>query len=105
MLSNYEKVYRIVLPRLREKAARFMAKEGGKTQEEIASLLGVTQAAVSKYLSSNGMVKGKTTVVIDGRKVKKMVSSAIHGKDREAQKQMCSICQDNVKFECRLIVK
>ncbi len=104
MLSNYEKVYKIILPRLRERAARMMANERGRTQEDIARLLGVTQAAVSKYLNGNPDLKGNG-IVIKGDKLNEMVKSITDGREKEAQKRMCSICQDNVKFECRLIVK
>lgn len=105
MLSNYEKVYKIILPKLRESSAKILATNYGKTQEEIASLLGVTQAAVSKYLNPNKVERKSTGIVIRRSKLKKMVEGVVSRNDSKAQRHMCSICQDNVNFKCRLIVK
>ncbi len=105
MTSNYENVYKVILPRLRERAARMMAEDKKMMQGKIPALLGVTQAAVSKYLKDDGDDDKGRGVVIKSEKLEEMVESILNGHDKDAQRCMCSICQDNVKFGCRLIVK
>jgi len=50
-VSAFEIVSRYVLPSLKRRLAEIMLKEYGFTQKEIARILGVSEAAVSRYIS------------------------------------------------------
>lgn len=98
MLSNYEKVYKKVLPAVRQAAAKRMMLEG-ITQQRAASLLGITQAGISKALSRQSV-----NIKMDQKHMDALTRGLIENKDHDAQRAICSICQDNVKFKCTLMV-
>jgi len=50
-VSAFEIASRYVLPSLKRRLAEIMLKEYGFTQKEIARILGVSEAAVSRYIS------------------------------------------------------
>jgi predicted transcriptional regulator len=60
-----------VIPALRSMLARELMSHGGLSQTQVASLLGVTQAAVSNYLSGN---RGREIRYLDDPRVKVRVS-------------------------------
>src|SRR5271157_5581706 len=97
-LEDYDKVLKKFMPAFKSSAANVMVKEYGMTQQRAAVLLGVTQAAISKYINKN--MKKHDDVKIDAKSVKAFVER-ISAKDlKGSQKLMCKMCQDNVRFEC-----
>jgi len=50
-VSAFEIASRYVLPSLKRRLAEIMLKEYGFTQKEIARILGVSEAAISRYIS------------------------------------------------------
>jgi predicted transcriptional regulator len=100
-LEDYDKVLKRFMPAFRSSAARIMAKEYGMTQQRSAVLLGVTQAAISKYINEGQ--KRYPDVKIDAKAVKAFVEK-VNAKDlKGGQRLMCKMCQDNVKFDCALM--
>ncbi len=57
MKTPCELVVRTVLPTVRASIARELVKEHGMKQKEAARILGITDAAVSQYLSDKRAVK------------------------------------------------
>ncbi len=97
-LKDYDKVLKKFMPAFKSSAANVMAKEYGMTQQRAAVLLGVTQAAISKYINEGQ--KRYPDMKINSRIVKEFVKR-VNVKDMEGgQKLMCKMCQDNVKFDC-----
>src|SRR6267143_655891 len=68
MISEYERVMKRFMPAFRSSAAKIMINEYGIKQERAASMLGTTQAAVSKYISvdEKEIIKGVSLKVKQG---------------------------------------
>lgn len=97
-LEDYDKVLKRFMPAFKSSAANIMAREYGMTQQRAAVLLGVTQAAISKYINEGQ--KQYPDVKIDKRAVKAFVER-LNVKDlKGGQRLMCKMCQDNFKFDC-----
>jgi LSD1 subclass zinc finger protein len=100
--SNYDRVRREVFPLVRADAARLMAVRYGIRQQRIAQMLGVTQAAVSKYISGKTMPSGQR---MDKEKLDAYVRRLLSGDSEGAQRYKCALCQSEVKFDCGIMVK
>lgn len=103
MLTNYERVMKRFLPAFRLKAAQMMVNDYKTTQQQAAAILGTTQAAISKYLDQNS--EKYNEIKIDAQSLRNFVETAKGKNDEGAQKIMCSICQNNKKFDCTFMVK
>jgi predicted transcriptional regulator len=100
--ENYDKVLKRFMPAFKSSAANVMTKEYGMTQQCAAVLLGVTQAAISKYINARG--NEHPDVKIDEKVVKAFVER-VKAKDlKGGQRLICKMCQDNVKFDCAFMV-
>jgi len=98
MTKKYEIAYGMIIPEFKRAVAKEMYSRYNMTQVEIAKRLGVTQAAVSKYLSSR-----KATV--KSEEVTNFIEASIKG-DRNAMKDsLCRACQTESKFGCAFIFK
>ncbi len=103
--TDYENVVYTLMPYFRAKASEMLSNEYGMKQSRIASMLDITQAAVSKYLSS--AAAGRRDIHIDGEEayVRRFIESKLAGDSESAQKSLCKLCQTYKKFSCNLIVK
>jgi predicted transcriptional regulator len=68
IVTPCENASRYALPALRANVAKLLARNN-YTQKNIANILGVTQPAVSKYLSNR--FDGKLKFIVDNKTVKK----------------------------------
>jgi predicted transcriptional regulator len=103
--TDYEDAIYTLMPYFRARASAIMSSEYGITQSSIASMLGITQAAVSKYLSGRGGA-GKGLNMKDADKyIYRFIDSKISGDDKAAQKSLCTLCQAYKKFSCNLVVR
>lgn len=103
MLTNYERVIKKFIPAFRLKAAQVMVREYGVKQQDAAQMLGTTQAAISKYLNMDA--EKYNDVRIERSAVVTFVEKMISQSEKEGQKVMCRVCQENKKFDCAFIVK
>lgn len=105
--TDYEDAIYTLVPYFRARASEIMSKEYGTRQGAIASMLGITQAAVSKYLSKPVNAGSSKELHIEGEDayVRKFISSKMAGDDKSAQKALCGLCQAYRKFACNLSVK
>ncbi|RLI09618.1 transcriptional regulator [Candidatus Bathyarchaeota archaeon] len=91
-----EIIVRRVLPALRALIARELVEKHGLAQSKVASLLGVTQASVSHYLSAKrGKLVGLRIDVDELRAVAKEVADGVAGGTmgpEEVSKAMCQLC-------------
>ncbi len=100
VLEDYDKMLRKVMPAFKSRAANVMIKEQGMTQQQTATLLGVTQAAISKYIKDGE--KHYSGVKMDRKAVKEFIA-LLKAKDTEGSRRlMCKMCQDNAKLDCVL---
>jgi predicted transcriptional regulator len=99
--SKYDIAHNITVPSIRRAAARRMWLQMRMKQRDIASLLNVTQASVSKYMHSS-----KKSVKIDQKQIDYYVSALLeNNSSKTAHDVMCEICQNKNGFECAFIVK
>lgn len=103
MMTDYERVAKNFIPAFRLKAAKIMLKEYGIKQQQAAVILGTTQAAISKYLNEKS--DKYKSVSIDPGSVREFVERMKENNEHEGQKIMCTVCQNNKKFDCAFIVK
>ena len=100
--TNYDRVLKEITPLIKASAARMMVNEYKLKQQRIAQLLGITQAAVSKYVNSDAKNAGRK---LDSNVVKGFVDGLLHGDKLGAQRYKCMLCQAYETFDCSLIVK
>ena len=98
MPTNYEIAYGRVIPEFRRAVAREMSSHYHMTQTEIAGRLGITQAAVSKYLSSRKAAKSSNEVV-------KFIEASIKGNHDASRGALCRACQAERKFDCAFMFR
>lgn len=103
MLTNYERVIKKFMPAFRLNAAKMMINEYGIRQQQAADMLGITQAAISKYLREDS--NKYDDIKIDRGLLVEFVEHMQAANDKKGQKIMCGMCQDNKKFNCAFIVK
>lgn len=88
---------------IKASAAVMMVNEYKLKQQRVAELLGITQAAVSKYINGYVAVSGKK---LDADLVRGFVSNLVGGDKIGAQRYKCMLCQAYDKnFDCGLMVK
>ena len=101
-MTSYEDVMKKFMPAFRSSAAKMMVNDYGLRQQQVAKILGTTQAAISKYLKqqpkSNGMK-------IEQSQVKNYIEQMLKHHDHSGQKALCKMCQSNIKFDCAFMVK
>ena len=103
--TDYEDVAYTLMPYFRFQASKILSKEYGIKQSAIASMLGITQAAVSKYLSDHVNIDAGIYVEGADRYVHNFIKSKMAGDEKAAQKSLCMLCQAYKKFACNLMVK
>jgi len=98
------------IPAVRASTARKLSKNHNLTQVEIASKLGITQAAVSKYLSGKynkkikNLEKEKSIKVIS----KSVVDSILKNKPASIKfsEDLCKCCKGfSGKLTCEILIK
>lgn len=105
MLIPCETMIKQLLPAIRAGVTKELSKHG-LNQVEIASKLGVTQAAVSNYLSGNYAesikeIENKKVVKENSKKIAEIIS-----KDKSDKKQIikavCDSCREVLESECKI---
>lgn len=102
-LTSYITAYDYVVPAARASIAKSLVKRHNMSEKEAAKLLGVTQAAVSKYVSSKYSDRIKEIEVrIDQDTLESYVLKAIEGKGEQVGKGICQVCQRVNPFDCKI---
>lgn len=96
MKLNSDVVLKNFIPTIRVFVAKQLAKEHNFNQTEIAEMLGITQAAVSKYLSGN---YSSTIKVIEKEPKlihvsKKIVGKIVYTKKQQKMEDACDVCKN-----------
>ena len=96
----YENATREIVPAVRSYLAKELIKRG-LGEEKIASLLGVAQAAVSKYANDRYSEKVKKIERrIDKKIIDAYIDQIVLGKKEYANACICKICQSICAFDC-----
>lgn len=86
----------IILPSIRASATKIMTKKYKLTQQKIAALLGLTQAAVSKYINNKYSIKiKKIEDTLDKKTLSEFVKYKIKGQNKKAKQIICKFCKDS----------
>lgn len=79
------------LPAIRREFAKVMMNEYGLSQKEVAKKLGVTDAAISQYLSAKrGKIEIRDNKIL--KEVRKSAKRIIDGDAKTMVREICRIC-------------
>ena len=80
-----------ILPVIRKEFAKNLVKNHGFTQKKIATRLGITEAAVSRYISGKrGNIKISNDKIL--KEIKESVNQIAKGGKKITIKEICRIC-------------
>lgn len=86
----------IILPAIRASAIKIMANNYNLTQQKIALLLSLTQAAVSKYINNKYSTKIKKIESTFNKKIiNTFVEYKIKGQNKKAKQILCKLCKNS----------
>jgi len=103
LLTPCEKILKRYLPALKAGIAKELYERHDMNQVEIAKKLGLTQAAVSKYLSK-GVGKNKDAAAVNSQISKSSKKIAAHiASSRLSEDELCRIiCEECLKISNRV---
>ncbi len=98
MVIKCEKFVKDALPATRSMLARKMLYEKGMTQMQVASVLGVSQASISQYLSAkrgNAFLKQLSSDPLIKASIEELLTNLLDSKRSTDQKQeaFCEFCE------------
>jgi len=105
-MTIYEEAANEIIPALRSRLANALINKYNLKEEKVAELLGVAQAAISKYKTGKYSEKIKkiesklSDEFID--KYARILSES--GKDH-SEEVLCSLCQAYFSFKCKLTAR
>ncbi len=102
MINGYERASKEIVPAVRIVIAKELKIRYNMTESRIAEILGIAQAAVSKYLSGNySELVEDAADKVDMKSVDKYIQEIANGNQIELRKCMCTVCGNMNGFECR----
>ncbi len=101
MSSSYEIATRKIVPIVRSALVAELKTKYNKTEQEIARILGITQAAISKRINKTIEAPLKNEeLVIDKKIIEDYTKKIVEGTET-AQRCICSICNSINDFGCK----
>lgn len=104
MANEYSYVTKTFLPALKSRVAKLLYAEYNLKQQEIASLLDITQAEISKYISGKNSYS-KSRIKFDDTKLEELAKNIKNKNEYRAQKLICSICPKGSKSKCIIMIR
>ena len=105
MVNGYELASKEVVPAARLAIAKALKERYNLTESNIANILGVAQAAVSKYLNDKYSISVEEMYEkIDRSKIDAYIEKIAHGDELKLKQCICSICGTLNKFDCKFSV-
>lgn len=100
MESSYEIATRKIVPLVRSALVNELIYKYNKTEDEVANILGITQAAISKKIKNNELRKKlEGDINIDNGIIEDYAKKIIDGSET-AQRCICKICNSVNDFGC-----
>ena len=100
MPTMYESATNEIVPAIRSYIAKEL-KNHGMSEEKIAELLGVAQAAISKYVNEKYSEKVKEIESkIDASIINAYMAKMLNGEAVYVNACICKICQSLCAFDC-----
>jgi predicted transcriptional regulator len=101
MVNGYERASKEIVPAIRLAIAKELKERYGMTESNIAQILGVAQAAVSKYLNKKcSFSVGDVYKRIDTAKIDAYIERISKGDKLKLKQCICSICCTLNDFDC-----
>ena len=101
-MNGYERASDEIVPAVRLVIAMELRSRYNMTEERIASILGVAQAAVSKYLNGKSSQTVKDiSGQIDRAKISRHIEAIAKGDETALNQCICSLCSVLNKFDCK----
>ena len=105
MVNGYERASKEVVPAIRLAIAKELKEKYNMTESHIAEILGVAQAAVSKYLNNkHSSPVGAMYKKIDTSKIDMYIDKIAKGDKLRLKLCICSICCSLNDFDCEFSV-
>ncbi|HUB92402.1 MAG TPA: helix-turn-helix domain-containing protein [Candidatus Saccharimonadales bacterium] len=102
MLSGYERAYKEIVPAARAALIIELNKKYNIKEELISKYVGITQAAISKYLNGRYSARIKEIVEkIDKATIETYAEKIANGHPEAINKYLCTICNAMNDFDCR----
>lgn len=102
MLGGYEKAYRDIIPAARAALIIELKKKYNIKEEVISSYVGITQAAISKYLNGKYSARIKEIVErMDKGTIEAYAEKIANGNPEAINKYLCTMCNALNSFDCR----
>ncbi len=99
----YEEAANEIIPAIRSKLANLLIERYSLNEEKVAELLGVAQAAVSKYKSGKYSDKIKALERKLNNELAERYAKLIAESGKEkASEAVCALCQSYFSFKCGL---
>lgn len=101
-MNGYERASKEIVPAMRVVIARELKQKYNMTEDRIAEILGIAQAAVSKYLNGNySETVDKIAGKVDMESVDKYIEQIASGNQKELKQCICTSCSCMNKFDCK----
>ncbi len=102
-MASYIAAYDYVVPAARASIAKALVKKYKMSEKDAARMLGVTQAAISKYVSSKYSQKIKEIEnTIDPAAIESYVAKVVKGDGEQVGNCICHVCQTVNPFDCKI---
>ena len=101
--GDYEKADKEIVPAARLFIASELKRRYNMKEQEIADLLGVAQAAVSKYLNDrySEKVAGLKEQIMKDERFNYYIEKIHERKEHYVELCICTICRTLTKFNCK----
>ncbi|MDE1762117.1 MAG: hypothetical protein KGH59_01220 [Candidatus Micrarchaeota archaeon] len=101
MTSVYETAANEVVPAIRSYIAKELTEKHNLSEERVAALLGVAQAAVSKYINEKYSDRVKEMEAkLNKELIDKYVAKIAEGQKAYVNACICRLCHSVNKFDC-----
>lgn len=102
MFAGYEKAYKEVIPAARAALIQELKTRYNIKEDAISEYLGMTQAAISKYVNGKYSARVKRIYeMIDRQVVEAYAKKIAEENGNVANKYLCTICSKMNGFDCR----
>ncbi len=103
MQNGYERASKEIVPAARVVIARRLKEKYNMTETDIAKILGIAQAAVSKYLNEDySKLVESTAHEINMDEIDRYIEKISKGDQIAVKKCICSVCNTMNDFDCSL---
>ena len=102
MVNGYQRASKEIVPAARLLIAKQLKERYNMSETDIAAVIGVAQAAVSKYLNGKySKTVERISRELDTRDIDKYILAISKGDQKELKGCICSMCYSINRFGCK----